>query len=188
MQEKVLQEVPEGISIFNYDILFGEHSHMFNYLIECVKSGQIPQQILDSQFKFSPLSMNDAGFKLLIRCEAFGSRDSKSFWLWGPEEMTLKDLVNKIEQSLGKDANSTRGYNVPLSFDHSYEQNLIQMVNYFETNQQLLGEMRKNNFLEAIASKNEKVVQTWLNEEMQSQEETLQLEEYRNKTKEFLTY
>ena len=47
------------------------------------------------------------------------------------------------------------------------------MVNYFETNQQLLGEMRKNNFLEAIASKNEKVVQTWLNEEMQSQEETL---------------
>jgi uncharacterized protein YbjT (DUF2867 family) len=80
-----------------------EPTHMIQYLAQCVEKGSLPSSFI-SEAKFRPVHSEDVASAV---AHVLNNAGHGHFSLRGSQEVSLKQLVNLIEKSLGKEAGST---------------------------------------------------------------------------------
>ena len=162
IQDEALKEYKEGLTVFNTNLAYGDESHLFNYIGQSVKGGQVPKLILDSTFKFHPVHNKDTGIEVMCEGEQWGS-SSKRYSLSGVEEMTLRDIVNKFEKFYGKGVDSTKVVDIPLSpTEVNFEQNMLHLVDYLEKNQDQGKWLHENSYFTRMGSQPKQRIDNYL--------------------------
>jgi len=96
------------MTLLKSNLAFGPESHLVHYLAQCALVGKSPYKNLvspDNKYEFAPIHTSDIA-------EAVGSAlNGSSGWysLNGAKKLNLRQMMDCIEESAGKDVGQTKG-------------------------------------------------------------------------------
>ena len=150
--EKAALEANPDATIIKTNLTFGPSTLLVHYLAQCALVGKCPYNKLltSNNFKFRPVHTDDLAVAVSKALE--DSRPGR-FTLSGPEQLTLKEIVNIVEKSAGKLPNSTKNPMLPpfdyvwdFFFGTSADVNMSRMVEFLEQNTQIEQEFTHDQF------------------------------------------
>lgn len=135
-----------NMTLLRSNLAFGPESHLVHYLSQCALVGKTPYKNLvakDSKFEFAPIHTEDIASAVENALQG-GSKGW--FSLGGSQKMTLREMMDCLEESAGKTAGSTGGPLLPsimteFIWDFMYgtgaDLNMSRLVEFYEKNPHL---------------------------------------------------
>ena len=106
--EAAALEALPSMTLLRTNLAFGPESHLVHYLAQCALVGKSPYKNLvspDNKFEYAPIHTNDIA-------DAVGSALTSSggwYSLNGPDKLTLRQMMDSIEEAAGRSAGQTKG-------------------------------------------------------------------------------
>jgi len=143
--EKEALSANSSLSVLNTDLVYGnDASHVVHYMQQCAMTGKINKAFVKNEANFKPVSQTD----LVRAVEGVQAAGLKGQWaVRGETPVTVKELLNLVEASCGKQDNATTGQMQipvlpPLRMLEEFlvgtgvDTNMAEMVSYFSENQE----------------------------------------------------
>ena len=132
--EAAALEALPSMTLLRTNLAFGPESHLVHYLAQCALVGKSPYKNLvspDNKFEYSPIHTNDIA-------DAVGAALTSSggwYSLNGPDKLTLRQMMDSIEEAAGRSVGQTKG---PLFPPMTLLWNLCMELEQIRTFQELL--------------------------------------------------
>jgi len=127
-------------SIFKTNLVFGPETHLIHFLTQCALVGKVPYKNLvakDARFHYAPVYSGDIA-------AALDSAKPGVHSLNGPQQLTLREIMDVLEAGTGRTPGSTGGPLIP-EFDYLWDflvgttsdLNMSRMVAFYEKHPEL---------------------------------------------------
>lgn len=137
--EQAALQAHSGLTILRPNLAFGNQSHLIHFLAQCAIVGKVPYKNLvsaDNHFQYAPVHTNDIASAL---GEALSQNRPGRFSLAGPEKMTLRQIMDVLERSAGRNEGSVKGPLIPtldwfwdFFVGTTSDLNMSRMVSFYE--------------------------------------------------------
>ena len=136
------------MTLFSTNLTFGPQSFLLHYLAQSALVGKVGYANLcpkDSSFLFAPIHTDDVASAV---SSALGSGITGKFHLGGPEQASLRRILDVIEEASGR----TIGAPMIPRFDYlwdfingtSADLNMSRMIEFYESNPSLADQLAHN--------------------------------------------
>lgn len=134
------------MSILNSDLVYGpDATHLVHYMHQCAMAGKIKASFLSDDAKFKPVHSGDLANAV---AKAMDTGRAGQFAVRGSEEVSIRQLLNLVEDSCGVEQGKTGGrFEMPiLPLTRMLEEflvgmaadtNMAEMLAYFAENQKV---------------------------------------------------
>lgn len=142
-QQKALQSNGK-FTILHTNLVLGKDSYLAHYLSQAALVGKVPSSILTADhYKYQPISSDDLTQAVEAAFTNFTSAKGKRFNVYGRVELSLKELIEHIARSVGKNASDIKPVKPFLNLGLSdfieeffvgiaHDKNMTRMAEYFE--------------------------------------------------------
>jgi hypothetical protein len=129
------------MTILKPNLAFGPSSHLVHFLAQCAIVGKCPYKNMvpkEAHFQYAPIHTDDIAAAM---GDAMNGGKSGKFSLNGSESMTIRQIMNALETSAGRNEGSVSGPMIPV-FDYMWDfftgttsdKNMSRMVEFYENN------------------------------------------------------